>query len=172
MRSIIHCRLGVVAVVEPAASAFHDRTIRVGKVILGLGLGVAEFPRISETLLWLAAVITQPAAIVGGSFAYRADLSLERIQTFARRLNHRQTILASFDFGRQSKVRRRERPPVWWAAHSNLHNFRGYSLIETCKANHVDPYGYWVALFCSFPLAWSADDFESLLPRRLAQAAS
>ncbi|MBI5429966.1 MAG: transposase domain-containing protein [Nitrosomonadales bacterium] len=53
-----------------------------------------------------------------------------------------------------------------------MHNFRGYSLIETCKANHVDPYGYWVALFCSFPLAWSADDFESLLPRRLAQAAS
>lgn len=43
-----------------------------------------------------------------------------------------------------------------------------YSLIETCKANGVDPYQYLVALFKALPLAKTADDYEQLLPWHLA----
>jgi transposase len=43
-----------------------------------------------------------------------------------------------------------------------------YSLIETCKANDVEPYGYLVALFRALPVAHSADDYEALLPWHLA----
>ncbi len=39
-----------------------------------------------------------------------------------------------------------------------------YSLIETCKANAVDPYRYLVALFQALPLAKTAEDYEALLP--------
>lgn len=46
-----------------------------------------------------------------------------------------------------------------------------YSLIETCKANRVDPYTYLVELFRLLPLAKTADDFEALLPWRLTKAA-
>ncbi|CAJ3526997.1 IS66 family transposase [Burkholderia pseudomallei] len=42
-----------------------------------------------------------------------------------------------------------------------------YSLIETCKANSVEPYGYLVALFKALPLAQNVDDYEALLPWRL-----
>ena len=47
-----------------------------------------------------------------------------------------------------------------------------YSLIETCKANRIDPYQYLVDLFKALPLANSADDYEALLPWRLVQAAT
>ena len=43
-----------------------------------------------------------------------------------------------------------------------------YSLIETCKANAVDPYRYLVVLFKTLPLAKTADDYEQLLPWHLA----
>jgi len=46
-----------------------------------------------------------------------------------------------------------------------------YSLIETCKANSIDPYTYLVELFRCLPLAKTADDFEALLPWRLIKAA-
>jgi len=46
-----------------------------------------------------------------------------------------------------------------------------YSLIETCKANGMDPYTYLVDLFRQLPLAKTADDFEALLPWRLIKAA-
>ncbi len=39
-----------------------------------------------------------------------------------------------------------------------------YSLIETCKANAVDPYQYLVALFRALPSAMTADDYAKLLP--------
>jgi hypothetical protein len=42
-----------------------------------------------------------------------------------------------------------------------------YSLIETSKANGVDPYRYLVALFKALPLAKTADDYEQLLPWHL-----
>jgi len=42
-----------------------------------------------------------------------------------------------------------------------------YSLIETCKANSVEPYGYLLALFKALPVAHSVDDYEALLPWRL-----
>jgi len=42
-----------------------------------------------------------------------------------------------------------------------------YSLIETAKANNVEPYRYLVALFKKLPLAQTADDYEALLPWRL-----
>jgi transposase len=47
-----------------------------------------------------------------------------------------------------------------------------YSLIETCKANGIDPYGYLVALFRALPSARTADDFEVLLPWHLAAPTS
>lgn len=43
-----------------------------------------------------------------------------------------------------------------------------YSLVETCKANGIDPYAYLVNLFSKLPAAKSADDFETLLPWLLA----
>ena len=46
-----------------------------------------------------------------------------------------------------------------------------YSLVETCKANGVDPYPYLVSLFRNRPSPHSADDFEGLLPWRLNTAA-
>jgi transposase len=42
-----------------------------------------------------------------------------------------------------------------------------YSLVETCKANGIDPYAYLVSLFSKLPAAQTADDFEALLPWRL-----
>ncbi len=45
-----------------------------------------------------------------------------------------------------------------------------YSLVETCKANGIDPYAYLVSLFRKLPHAHSADDFEALLPWRLDNA--
>lgn len=39
-----------------------------------------------------------------------------------------------------------------------------YSLIETCKANGVDPYAYLVHLLRKLPHAQTADDYEALLP--------
>lgn len=45
-----------------------------------------------------------------------------------------------------------------------------YSLIETSKANGIDPYRYLVGLFRAIPLAKSADDYEALLPWRPAKS--
>ena len=45
-----------------------------------------------------------------------------------------------------------------------------YSLIETCKANGIDPYAYLVSLFRKLPAAQTVDDFEQLLPWCLANA--
>ena len=39
-----------------------------------------------------------------------------------------------------------------------------YSLIETCKANGIDPYAYLVRLLRKLPTAQTADDYETLLP--------
>jgi transposase len=47
-----------------------------------------------------------------------------------------------------------------------------YSLIETCKANSIDPYQYLVRLFRTLPLAKTVDDFEALLPWRLVSPTS
>jgi transposase len=38
-----------------------------------------------------------------------------------------------------------------------------YSLVETCKANGVEPYGYLTALFRALPHAQSIDEYEALL---------
>jgi len=45
-----------------------------------------------------------------------------------------------------------------------------YSIIETCKANSIDPYAYLVSLFRKLPAAQTVDDFERLMPWRLANA--
>lgn len=45
-----------------------------------------------------------------------------------------------------------------------------YSLMETCKANGIDPYAYLVSLFRKLPVTQTADDFEALLPWRLASS--
>lgn len=44
-----------------------------------------------------------------------------------------------------------------------------YSLIETCKANGIEPYTYLVDLFRKLPSAKTAEDFEALLPWRLGE---
>ena len=43
-----------------------------------------------------------------------------------------------------------------------------YSLVQTCKANGVDPYRYLAALFIALPKAQTADDYEALMPWRIA----
>lgn len=47
-----------------------------------------------------------------------------------------------------------------------------YSLIETAKANGIEPYRYLVALFKKLPLAQTADDYEALLPWNIALPAA
>jgi hypothetical protein len=42
-----------------------------------------------------------------------------------------------------------------------------YSLVQTCKANSIEPYHYLIALFKGLPNAHTADDYEALLPWRL-----
>jgi len=44
-----------------------------------------------------------------------------------------------------------------------------YSLIETCKANSIEPYSYLVALFRQLPLVKTIEDFEALLPWQLVE---
>ena len=43
-----------------------------------------------------------------------------------------------------------------------------YSLLQTCKVNRIEPYRYLAALFTALPLATTADDYEVLLPWRIA----
>jgi len=43
-----------------------------------------------------------------------------------------------------------------------------YSLVQTCKANGIDPYRYLSALFIALPNATTVDDYEALLPWRIA----
>ncbi|MDY6953138.1 MAG: transposase domain-containing protein, partial [Thermodesulfobacteriota bacterium] len=42
-----------------------------------------------------------------------------------------------------------------------------YSLIETAKANRLEPYLYFRFLFDRLPFAANEDDFKSLLPQYL-----
>ncbi|HDR9045519.1 TPA: IS66 family transposase [Burkholderia contaminans] len=42
-----------------------------------------------------------------------------------------------------------------------------YSLVETCKANGIDPYRYLTWLFQHLPLAKSVDDYDALLPWKM-----
>jgi transposase len=39
-----------------------------------------------------------------------------------------------------------------------------YSLVESCKANRIDPYRYLTWLFTKLPFAETADDYAALLP--------
>lgn len=43
-----------------------------------------------------------------------------------------------------------------------------YSLLQTCKANRIEPFRYLAALFKALPLAQTADDYEALLPWNIA----
>jgi transposase len=56
-------------------------------------------------------------------------------------------------------------PKVVAGAHASANL---YSLVETCKANVIDPNQYLVWLFKKLPLANSADDYAALLPWRIA----
>jgi len=47
-----------------------------------------------------------------------------------------------------------------------------YSLMETAKANGIEPYRYLVALFKRLPLAQTADDYEAMLPWNIALSAA
>lgn len=47
-----------------------------------------------------------------------------------------------------------------------------YSIIETCKANAVNPYAYLVELLRALPLATTADDYEALLPWKISLPAT
>ena len=42
-----------------------------------------------------------------------------------------------------------------------------YSLIETAKANDLEPYAYLREVFTKLPLAATVDDIEALLPDRI-----
>ena len=42
-----------------------------------------------------------------------------------------------------------------------------YSLVQTCKANSIEPYHYLIGLFKGLPHAHTADYYEALLPWRL-----
>ena len=42
-----------------------------------------------------------------------------------------------------------------------------YALVETCKANSIDPYRYLTWLFQRLPLAKTVDDYDALLPWKI-----
>jgi transposase len=42
-----------------------------------------------------------------------------------------------------------------------------YTLVETCKANGIDPYSYLTWLFQRLPLAQNVDDYDALLPWKM-----
>jgi transposase len=42
-----------------------------------------------------------------------------------------------------------------------------YSLVESCKANRIDPYRYLTWLFQRLPLAKTVDDYDALLPWKM-----
>jgi hypothetical protein len=42
-----------------------------------------------------------------------------------------------------------------------------YTLVETCKANSIDPYRYLTWLFQRLPLAKTVDDYDALLPWKM-----
>lgn len=46
-----------------------------------------------------------------------------------------------------------------------------YSLVETCKANHVEPHAYLALLFERLPSLTTVDDYESMLPWNVKTAA-
>jgi hypothetical protein len=46
-----------------------------------------------------------------------------------------------------------------------------YSLIETCRANGVEPYRYLAWLLTRLPMAQTGDDYAALLPGRLRESA-
>ena len=41
------------------------------------------------------------------------------------------------------------------------------SIVETCKANGIDPYRYLTWLFLRLPLAKTVDDYDALLPWKI-----
>ena len=43
-----------------------------------------------------------------------------------------------------------------------------YSLLQTCVANKIDGYRYLKALFVELPKAKTVEDFEALMPSRIA----
>ena len=43
-----------------------------------------------------------------------------------------------------------------------------YSLLQTCQANGIDGYQYLKALLVELPKASTVDDYEALLPWRIA----
>ena len=43
-----------------------------------------------------------------------------------------------------------------------------YSLLQTCKANRIEPFRYLATLFKALPLAQTADDYAALLPWNIA----
>lgn len=45
-----------------------------------------------------------------------------------------------------------------------------YSLIETAKANGLEPYRYLRHLFENLPLAYTADEYRALMPQHIDPA--
>jgi hypothetical protein len=45
-----------------------------------------------------------------------------------------------------------------------------FSIVETAKANGVEPHAYLSLLFARLPCAKTVDDFEALLPWRVKQS--
>ena len=39
-----------------------------------------------------------------------------------------------------------------------------YSLVQTCRANEIEPYAYLRRLFAELPKAQTVEDFEAMLP--------
>ncbi|MDR6502192.1 hypothetical protein J2785_005372 [Burkholderia ambifaria] len=72
-----------------------------------------------------------------------------------------------FSFVRESVLEEVEETPFVAGAQASANL---YSLVETCKANDVEPYRYLVWLFTRLPLAATADDYADLMPWRMPAA--
>jgi transposase len=121
-------------------------------------------PMVENIKQWIESQITQvlPQSLLGKALSYtlnqwpklivfleRGDIPLDN--------NRAENVIRPFVIGRKNWLF----CDTQAGAHASA---RLYSLIETAKANGLDPYAYLVHLFTELPNAQSVDDIEKLLP--------
>jgi transposase len=124
-------------------------------------------PILSEFKEWLEKtyLLTPPRGLLGGAISY----ALKQWDRLTRYLedgrirpdnNLAENAIRPFVIGRKNWL---------FSGHPNGAKASAclYSLIETAKANNIEPYRYLRFLFEKLPTARSTDDYKSLLPNRI-----
>lgn len=127
-------------------------------------------PRLQEFNEWLKkwAPAVPPRSLLGKAISYSLNQWPRLIRYLENGLLHPDNNLAEnairpFVVGRKNWLF--SDTPAGAEASARL-----YSLVETAKANDIDPYWYLRYLFDQLPSARSADDYRSLLPQYVDRA--